>query len=296
MKRSQHQGFTLIELLVVIAIIAILAAILFPVFAQAREKARQITCISNQKQLGTATLMYVQDYDETFPFGYGHWVDGTWNVAPGGFPYVGDTPPNARTNNAAYIAGIGEYWGNAVQPYTKNYQVLLCPSASQILDFGATFIHSYQSVSLTYNGLLQGFTLAGEQSSATVPMLTESFGKGAIKGFQSPNPFLICANVNANCTYIPSANGCSDATNGSTSGWYGFIGSAGVHGMGSNFAYSDGHSKFKTLSLKTLAPSGQTDYTKEPWYNYNPDGTPAGAWWDGCHEYYFRPDIDVTVR
>ena len=60
-------GFTLIELLVVIAVIAILAATLFPVFGQAREKARQITCLSNSKQLATATMMYVQDYDETFP-------------------------------------------------------------------------------------------------------------------------------------------------------------------------------------------------------------------------------------
>ncbi len=64
---QQRRGFTLIELLVVIAIIAILAAILFPVFAQAREKARQTTCTSNLKQIGTAFMMYVQDYDETYP-------------------------------------------------------------------------------------------------------------------------------------------------------------------------------------------------------------------------------------
>jgi prepilin-type N-terminal cleavage/methylation domain-containing protein len=64
-----RSGFTLIELLVVIAIIAILAAILFPVFAKAREKARQITCGSNLRNLGAATLMYTQDYDETFPLG-----------------------------------------------------------------------------------------------------------------------------------------------------------------------------------------------------------------------------------
>jgi prepilin-type N-terminal cleavage/methylation domain-containing protein len=63
---QQRRGFTLIELLVVIAIIAILAAILFPVFAQAREKARQTTCTSNLKQIGTAFMMYVQDYDETY--------------------------------------------------------------------------------------------------------------------------------------------------------------------------------------------------------------------------------------
>ena len=65
---SRKRAFTLIELLVVIAIIAILAAILFPVFARAREQARKTTCLSNLKEIGTASLMYVQDYDETFPW------------------------------------------------------------------------------------------------------------------------------------------------------------------------------------------------------------------------------------
>ena len=73
--RTRIPGFTLIELLVVIAIIAILAAILFPVFAQAREKARAISCLSNVKQIGLATMMYIQDYDETFPLGY-TWQEG----------------------------------------------------------------------------------------------------------------------------------------------------------------------------------------------------------------------------
>ncbi|MBC7806219.1 MAG: DUF1559 domain-containing protein [Akkermansiaceae bacterium] len=81
----QRYAFTLIELLVVIAIIAILAAILFPVFAQAREKARQASCMSNMKQIGLAVIQYTQDYDETFPQGLhnGWWQESwLWSTAP----------------------------------------------------------------------------------------------------------------------------------------------------------------------------------------------------------------------
>src|SRR6187431_2992756 len=93
MKRNIQRGFTLIKLLVVIAIIAILAAILFPVFAQAREKARQTTCTSNMKNLGLAIMMYVQDYDETYPplwyqAGDGHWPNTVR-------PYIGQAGSDA---------------------------------------------------------------------------------------------------------------------------------------------------------------------------------------------------------
>jgi prepilin-type N-terminal cleavage/methylation domain-containing protein/prepilin-type processing-associated H-X9-DG protein len=96
--RCSRPGFTLIELLVVIAIIAILAAILFPVFAQAREKARQTQCISNTKQIGTAVMMYTQDYDEVFPFS-----DNFAIVIPG-----------------SPVQGGYQYWGDAIAPYVKN--------------------------------------------------------------------------------------------------------------------------------------------------------------------------------
>ncbi|MCS6775642.1 MAG: prepilin-type N-terminal cleavage/methylation domain-containing protein [Chloroherpetonaceae bacterium] len=102
MPRLKRSGFTLIELLVVIAIIAILAAILFPVFAQAREKARQTGCISNARQLATALYMYCQDYDEY--------------IVPASL-----RPPDGSTPRI---------WSEIVQSYVRNEGIFLCPSAT----------------------------------------------------------------------------------------------------------------------------------------------------------------------
>ncbi len=102
--RKVHKGFTLIELLVVIAIIAILAAILFPVFAQARDKARQTACLSNMKQASLAVIMYQQDYDETFPLTTQEVLGETYNYDMS--------------------------WVKAVQPYSKNLQMFVCPNGA----------------------------------------------------------------------------------------------------------------------------------------------------------------------
>ncbi len=102
---KRRSGFTLIELLVVIAIIALLAAILFPVFARARENARKSSCANNVKQLLLGVAQYTQDYDETFPVGHNG------------------------------ISGASVYWGQIIMPYIKSTQSFLCPSQS-----GATYI------------------------------------------------------------------------------------------------------------------------------------------------------------
>ncbi len=115
------RGFTLIELLVVIAIIAILAAILFPVFAKAREKARQTSCLSNVKQLDTTFHMYAQDYDEAYPGA----APFDWALA--GYPtnqpghWVAEDPGTG--SNSIIYPDRG-----AIYPYSKNVQIYLCPS------------------------------------------------------------------------------------------------------------------------------------------------------------------------
>jgi prepilin-type N-terminal cleavage/methylation domain-containing protein/prepilin-type processing-associated H-X9-DG protein len=120
--RTRGQGFTLIELLVVVALIAILAAILFPVFAKARDKARQVGCFSNQKQIVTALLLYGQDYDEHFPGGKepDYWMgvpgpEGSWEA----LPVVGD-----RNGTASARISIPR----RLLPYHKNTQIFVCPS------------------------------------------------------------------------------------------------------------------------------------------------------------------------
>ena len=118
-----RRGFTLIELLVVIAIIAILAAILFPVFAKAREKARTASCSSNLKQLGLAMLQYAQDYDETFcPLTGRNWLGGT-NPTDALIP----EDPNFNWHSTL---GYVDCWSNLIYPYIKNVQIYRCPSTT----------------------------------------------------------------------------------------------------------------------------------------------------------------------
>lgn len=107
---SRRKGFTLIELLVVIAIIAILAAILFPVFAKAREAARKTSCLNNLKQIGIAVMAYTQDYDEVYPYD--------------------SYARNGSTTNLNFPANDLFHYPGRIQPYIKNFNVYQCPSSS----------------------------------------------------------------------------------------------------------------------------------------------------------------------
>jgi prepilin-type N-terminal cleavage/methylation domain-containing protein len=243
---KRRKAFTLIELLVVIAIIAILAAILFPVFAQAKAAAKASVCLSNEKQETLATLMYTNDYDDNYPFGSINFPGAGWL----GTGYVG----------WQYVCGEGEYdcasAGNAILPYTKSSAIELCPSV-----IGLYKVYGYQqggeNSSYTFNGVIQGYST----TAITNPTLTVMWWGGildnAMYGRTTPAPYLNCPNADSPCTYTPNPTGSSTG-NGATEyvAIYDYPGSnyvwpsysKWVHNQGDNMSESDGHAKFHHLS------------------------------------------------
>jgi prepilin-type N-terminal cleavage/methylation domain-containing protein/prepilin-type processing-associated H-X9-DG protein len=162
MRRSRN-GFTLIELLVVIAIIAILAAILFPVFAQAREKARQASCISNTKQLGTAAMMYTQDFDETLPPAIQTAVAQVSNIC--------------NQSGGMLIATVYD----VTFPYMKSAQILQCPSSPQAMDICTDLTLVTQAAAGDTGGLNIGnLTVVGNFRYASYVFNFYLFGVGGV--------------------------------------------------------------------------------------------------------------------
>lgn len=138
MTRYHHRAFTLIELLVVIAIIAILASILFPVFARARENARRTSCLSNLKQLGLGMMQYTQDYDEHYPRGYWGITYLQTDTSMPGYKFI----TNNGSNSGRFLN-----WMDFIYPYVKSVQLFVCPSQT---DTGG-------SPSYGYSGAISGW-------------------------------------------------------------------------------------------------------------------------------------------
>ncbi|MFW5867446.1 MAG: DUF1559 domain-containing protein [Armatimonadota bacterium] len=204
------KGFTLIELLVVIAIIAILAAILFPVFARAREKARQTSCLNNIKQITLGTIMYAQDFDEMLPQS-GHWleVDGERTMM---------------------------HWYRAIEPYLKNEQILFCPST----------INKDSPGSWNYGFVVQITGYANGTFAFTLPDGTSVSSKSAptaLAQVQSPSERVFVSdahNFNTMVTFWYRTDSPYDEVGGA----YYWV--DGRHNGGANCGFVDGHAKWLT--------------------------------------------------
>jgi prepilin-type N-terminal cleavage/methylation domain-containing protein/prepilin-type processing-associated H-X9-DG protein len=177
--RLQRKGFTLIELLVVIAIIAILAAILFPVFAQAREKARATACLSNTKQLGLAFFMYAEDYDEQWPFTTYYDV----------FTYPANTPTG------------GQPWVLSTQPYIKNWQVEVCPSDSE--QAGMTKLDSISGGQSGYDSFfLSRFGTVPTDEASAAQLWPLSYASNIYLGWSEGYSAMASINQPSNCILL----------------------------------------------------------------------------------------------
>ena len=233
------QGFTLIELLVVIAIIAILAAILFPVFGRARENARRSTCQSNMKQLGLAFAQYTQDFDEKYPQARAADPSGNYgglNSAPI-FP---SSAFNGFTQSPAHP--WSQSWAMVLQPYAKSTQIMSCPSQKALPWYSAAQTDAFAQklpVSYTYNRLLSWNNMAKIAKPATLILAFEGFGDKAYTSVAHAAPEITAGGFGPDNPYSVNA--------GFTCTWYGGASEPWsydkIHLNTSTFLFADGHVK-----------------------------------------------------
>lgn len=228
--KRQGKGFTLIELLVVIAIIAILAAILFPVFARARENARRTSCLSNLKQIGLGFMMYTQDYDEKYPqsFAYNPQVpaNGSWGGSPGAYYW---------------------FWQNMIYPYVKSNQLFVCPNG----DTSATTPY-YANYGVNGNVIRKStgpISMAEISSPSTVYMVMDAGSYCLQEGGGSYTYYNWAAKPSLGFWYLPGT--AKYATDPGYTGFYASdFNSDGRHFDGNNVAFGDGHVKWvKTATM-----------------------------------------------
>jgi prepilin-type N-terminal cleavage/methylation domain-containing protein/prepilin-type processing-associated H-X9-DG protein len=292
------KGFTLIELLVVIAIIAILAAILFPVFAQAREKARQISCLSNEKQIGLASVQYVQDYDETFP-------DGQPSApgAYGGFGWAGQLYPYVKSL-AVYVCPDDTTTPNAFfAPYTSSY----CFNEDLVNN---TYFAKAITVNCAYSKLnspsktvvlceAQGDATSIDDAYYPSGVDGEGFSCATIGGAETsgsgpgPGPVLLVTGPIFDGAYRLCGGSPCNSVEGATFNSYRFAPKP-RHTAGANYIMGDGHAKYEMASqVSGGAPAvhptdsqDNADDTGNTWYG-NAEGTEYGG--ANSHAITFSP-------
>ncbi len=307
-----RKGFTLIELLVVIAIIAILAAILFPVFAQAKESAKKTKQLAHTKQMATACVIYTADYDDSYPSAMMRRPFATSGGAAGslGWSLLTAVPANWKPFDAVWSQSVYwqqalGHWSNSLQPYTKNWsiyddtQFLTFLHTADQADFDQSPIRPV-NVHLNFNGLLHTLATTEIVHPSRVPVFWESYGKVAAVGRALSNPALRCNGTDwTDCRFDPN-NPPQPGATGTPWGWFWYVGgtSCYVYRQGMNHSMSDTHAKYVPSGPTNPAPLPLNDGDR---YNIlfariNANTSPQSMW--TCvlpgttmtYSCYFRPD------
>lgn len=298
MKTSKTRGFTLIELLVVIAIIAILAAILFPVFAQAKEAAKKTTGLSQAKQVSTGLTIYTADNDDLYPIMLIPNASGNWQ-----FNLTPTVPAEWLYTTQSIIGRHQVYWANSTRPYIKSDQMYSHPSGRDSTDSAATSTGiDPTKMGLSINGLLSTYTQTAMDSPSAVTLLWNGQGKTNRVGRSFAIPTLRCsASMLETCRFNPS--GYPDSSNGNgnafASAW--FV----PPGLDTHWAYTQGvvtvRSDTSAKFIRIGREGGGTGFNNlvDPFASYDANG--RALTYSGCRPtgsastvpYYwcfFRPD------
>lgn len=301
----RKNAFTLIELLVVIAIIAILAAILFPVFAQAKVAAQKTSSLSGIKQVGTATQIYIADYNDQFPIATVY-VFGTAPQNLLAWPYPAGWNPNFNGGDPAILDAEGVYWINALSQYKRNTEIT---GTAGIADFTlssdaavANPLAALGRSGVTYNSLVQQLSSSQIDNPSLVPVITTGNGRINVMGRGLHQPAMQCfgGTSPSSCRFNP---GGSTAYNFTTWTWgfgEGPVQAADVYSNQILVSRADTSTRSFRISNNTENPNTNI---LEPWSTYDAQGAPVGirlcnttpdlvtSDWHPC---FFRPDQDGT--
>jgi len=285
-----RKAFTLIELLVVIAIIAILAAILFPVFAQAKEAAKKTTALSNCKQSGLTFALYTTDTDDIYPTGYRFTPGVGWRWNYNVSQPLGWMGPSFAQGAPARMAEDASHWSNVIAPYAKNVGIMESPGLPLVNLYGypdsgnpgqlAPPAHS----NLTYNGLLHAWSATAIAAPSQLPLIWQGRGKGNADGAALTNPAIECP--------ADGSTGCQYQSGVGYGAMFVIYNSMWMYSKGGNVGFCDSSAKFRKFGA-TIAP-GATDYKTDPYTGYNAVGNPTSYWWDGHYPWLFRPDYQFN--